>query len=155
MCVLKVSVVSCRQYIVVLFHQTIWPLCAFWLYNLIHLYLKKLCGRVEGHVLTPSCKSTRITADCWTIIYRKTLEITKKDTLQPKTKERPQWDGRRGTITIKSNPITTGWVTHKLENNYTTAVHPLEWRFWTPCQASQPGGPAIGGGFPRESDFEG
>ena len=31
-------------------------------------------------------------------------------------------------ITRKSNPITAGWVTHKLENNYTTEVHPLEQR---------------------------
>ena len=30
---------------------------------------------------------------------------------------------------IKSNPITAGWVTHKLENTYTTEVHPLEGRF--------------------------
>ena len=37
----------------------------------------------------------------------------KKDAWHPKTKEKPQWDDRRGTITIKSNPITTGWVTHK------------------------------------------
>ena len=103
----------------------------------------------------PSCKSTRITTNCWTVIERKTLELTKKDTLHPKTKEKPQWDGRRGAITIKSNPITTRWVTHKLENNYTMEVHPLEWRFWALCQASQPGGPAMGGGIPRESDVEG
>ena len=31
-----------------------------------------------------------------------------------------------GAITIKSNPITAGWVTHKPENTYTTEVHPLE-----------------------------
>ena len=28
-------------------------------------------------------------------------------------------------MTIKSNPITAGWVTHKLENNYTTGVKVL------------------------------
>ena len=100
--------------------------------------------RVEGHALTPSCESTRITTNCWTIIDRKTLELTKKDTPHPKTKEKPQWDDRRGAITIKSNLITAGWVTHKLENSYTTEVHPLEWRFWAPRQASQPGGPAVG-----------
>ena len=49
-----------------------------------------------------------------------------KVTPHPKTKEKPQRDGRRGAITIKSNPITAGWVTHKLENTYTTEVHPLE-----------------------------
>ena len=57
------------------------------------------------------------------------MELTKKDTLHPKTKEKPQRDGRRGSITIKSNPITAGWVTHKLENTYTTEVHPLKGRF--------------------------
>ena len=112
-------------------------------------------GRVEGHALTPSCENTGITTNCWTIIDRKTLELTKKGTPHPRKKEKPQWDGRRGATTIKSNPINAGWVTHKLENNYTTAVHPLEWRFWAPRQASQPGGLATGGGIPRESDFEG
>ena len=77
-------------------------------------------GGVEGRALTPSCESTRITTNCWKIIDRKTLELTKKDTPHPKTKEKPQWDSRRGAITIKSNPITAGWVTHKLENTYTT-----------------------------------
>ena len=82
-------------------------------------------GGVEGHAFTPSCESTRITTNCWTIIDRKTLELTKKDTPHPKTKEKPQWDGRRGALTVKSNPITAGWVTYKLENTYTTEVH--EW----------------------------
>ena len=111
--------------------------------------------RVEGHALTPSCESTWITTNCWTIIDRKTLELTKKDTSHLKTKEKPQWDSRRGTITIKSNPITAGWVTHTLENTYTTEVHSLEWRFWATCQASQPGGLAMGGGIHRESEFDG
>ena len=35
-------------------------------------------------------------------------------------------------------------MTHKLENNYTTEVRPLEWRFSAPHQASQAGGPARG-----------
>ena len=104
-----------------------------------HLKHRLEDGRVERRALTPSCMSTGITINCWKIIDRKTLELTKKDTPHPKTKEKPQWDSRRGAITIKSNPITTGWVTHKLENNYTTEVHPLEWRFWVPHQASQPG----------------
>ena len=111
-------------------------------------------GRVEGRALTPSCENTRITTSCWTIIDRKTLEFTKKDTPHPKTKEKPQWDGRRGTITVKSNPITAGWVTHRLENTYTTEVHPLEWTFWAPRQTSQPGCPEMGGEITGESDFE-
>ena len=97
-------------------------------------------GGVEGLALTPSCENTRITTSCWTIIDRKTLELTKKDTPHPEKKEKPQRDGTRGAITVKSNPITGGWVTHRLENTYTTEVHPLEWRFWAPRQASQPGG---------------
>ena len=111
-------------------------------------------GGVEGHALIPSCEYTRITASCWTVIDRKTLELTKKDTPHLKTKEKPQWDGRRGTITVKSNPITGGCMTHRLENTYTTEVHPLEWSFWAPRQASQTGGPTTGGGIARESDFE-
>ena len=47
-------------------------------------------GRVEGRALTPSCENTRITTSCWTIIDRKTLELTKKDTPHPKTKKKPQ-----------------------------------------------------------------
>ena len=66
-------------------------------------------GGVEGRALTPSCENTIITTSCWTITDRKTLELTKKDTPHPKIKEKPQWDSRRGTITVKSNPITAGW----------------------------------------------
>ena len=47
-------------------------------------------GGVEGRALTPSCENTRITTSCWTVIDRKTLELTKKDTPHPKTKEKPQ-----------------------------------------------------------------
>ena len=42
-------------------------------------------GRVERRALTPSCKNTRITTSSWTIIDRKTLELTRKDTPHPKT----------------------------------------------------------------------
>ena len=37
----------------------------------------------------------------------------------------PKW----GTIMIKSNPIHTRWVTHRLENNNTKEVLALLWRF--------------------------
>ena len=86
-------------------------------------------GGVEGRALTLSSENTRITTSCWTVIDRKTLELTKKDTPHPKTKEKPKGHCRRGTITVKSNRITAGWVTHSLENTYTTEVHPLESRF--------------------------
>ena len=70
-----------------------------------------LKGSIKSNQITPSCESTGITTNCWTISDRKTLELSKKDTPHPKTKEKLQGDGRRGAITIKSNPITTGWVT--------------------------------------------
>ena len=70
-------------------------------------------GGVEGCALTPSWENTGVTTNCWTIIDRKTLEHTKKGTPHPKTKEKPQRDGRRGAITIKSNPIPLGgWLTN-------------------------------------------
>ena len=88
--------------------------------------LRNQDGGVEGRALIPCCENTRITTSCWTIIDRKTLELTKKDTPHPTTKEKPQRDSRRGAITVNSNPITAGWVTHRLENIYITEVHPLE-----------------------------
>ena len=35
----------------------------------------------------------------------------------PMSKDKKPQDSRRGTITMKSNPIPARWVTHKLENN--------------------------------------
>ena len=58
-------------------------------------------------------------------------------------------------IMIKPNPISNGWVNHRLENNNTKKVLALLWRFWIPCQASQPGDLTKGLGIPRESGFEG
>ena len=79
----------------------------------------------------------------------------KKDTPHPRTKEKPQWNSRWGTITIKSNPIPSVWETHNLENNDIEEVLALLWRFSAPHQAFQPGDAAKGLGMPRESDFEG
>ena len=46
------------------------------------------------------------------MLDRKTLELTKKDTPHPKTKEKPQWDGTGVAITVKSNPwLLGGWLT--------------------------------------------
>ena len=50
------------------------------------------------------------------------LQTIKRDTLHPETKKRPQKDGKRGAIMMKSNPVFPGWVTHKLENNYGAEV---------------------------------
>ena len=80
----------------------------------------------------------------------------KRDTPRPKTKKQPQWDGRKGKITINSNPIPTyGWVTHRLEKSNTKEVLELLWRFWTPSQASQSGYPGKALGIPRKSVLAG
>ena len=49
----------------------------------------------------------------------------KKDTSGSGTKEKLQQDGRKGAITIKSNPIPARWATHKLKKNNTKEVLPL------------------------------
>ena len=54
------------------------------------------------------------------------LEPTKKRYPTSKGKEEATQDSRRGAISIKSNSIPTEWVTHKLEDNYTTEVLPQE-----------------------------
>ena len=76
-------------------------------------------GGIEGRVLISSCESTESATSYWTIIHRRMLKSTKKDTPLPKTKEKPQQDGRRGEIMVKLSPRPAGWATHKLENNNT------------------------------------
>ena len=88
----------------------------------------------------------QLTGGCW--------NLPKKDAPHSKTKKLNR-GGRRDTIMIKSNPIPTGWVTHKLENNNTKEVLSLLWRFWTPLPAFQPRDLTKGWGIPRESDLEG
>ena len=78
-----------------------------------------------------------------------------KDTPRRKTKRQLQWVGRRGAITIISNPRNARWVTHRWENNNTKEIFALLWRLWTPCQASQPGDPTKRLGIPRESGLKG
>ena len=73
-----------------------------------------------------------------------TNKQTNKYTPHPQSKDKPQQDGRRSAIMIKSNPILARWITHKLRNNNTKEVLPLLWMFCTPHQASQPGDPAKG-----------
>ena len=60
------------------------------------------CG-VDRCVLISSFEGTKITTSCLTI-DRTHWNPPRKDTLRPKTKKLQQ-DGRRGTISIKSNPI--------------------------------------------------
>ena len=47
----------------------------------------------------------------------------------PKTKKKPQQDGRRGTIMIKSKSIPARWMTYKLEYNNTKEALPVLLRF--------------------------
>ena len=68
-------------------------------------------GGEEGCALTSSCESTEITTieqsltgRCW--------HTHKKDTPHPKSKEKPQWDGRRGAVMIKSRPSLDGRPRH-------------------------------------------
>ena len=68
--------------------------------------------------------------------------------------KKSQRDGRRGTITVKSNSIPIRWMTHKLENNNTKELPALFWKFWTPHQASQPGYLTKVLGIPRKSGLE-
>ena len=53
------------------------------------------------------------------------METTKKDIPSPKAKKHLQQDGRKSTLTTKSNPIPVRWETHKLKNNKTKKVLPL------------------------------
>ena len=43
---------------------------------------------------------------------------SKIDIPHPKTKERPQQDRKRGEITIKSNPIPTGWAGQRSQRTF-------------------------------------
>ena len=50
---------------------------------------------------------------------------------------------------IKSNPIITRWVTHRLENNNTKEILTLLWRFWSLHQTSQHGNLSKGLRIPK------
>ena len=63
------------------------------------------------------------------------MEPTKTDILHPKTKK-PQQNSRKRSLTLKSNPITVEWVTHKLENKYITEVIPQEYELLSPKSGS-------------------
>ena len=80
-------------------------------------------GRVKGHELSSSYKKkkkettpkSQLTIEPLNNDHqkkKKSLEPTEKedDTLYLKTEKKPQKDGRRGTLMIKSNPIPTMWV---------------------------------------------
>ena len=105
-------------------------------------------------MLISLCENTKIANNCQTTTDRRVLEPTKKRYPTSKDKKQ-QWDSRRGTIRLRSNPITARCVTYKLENSKTKNVLTLLWRFWAPYQASQPGDLTKELGVSREFDSEG
>ena len=82
----------------------------------INVPVKEILRIILREIISKLCKvKTKIATSCWLAINR-TLEPTKKKKRSPKTKEKSQWDGRRGAIMIKSNLIplggqTTNWKT--------------------------------------------
>lgn len=62
-------------------------------------------GWVKGHELISSYESSKVTTNSWTTTNRRTLEPTKKRYPTFKTKKKPQWDRRRGKITIIKSHI--------------------------------------------------
>ena len=108
-------------------------------------------GELEVYALISSCESTKISTSFWTTIDRRALESTKKkkDTPYTNTKKKPQQYGKRGEIMIKSNPISVGWATHKLEIN-NTKVLLLSWTFLSPRSGIPVWGSGKGTGKTKE-----
>ena len=55
-----------------------------------------------------------------TTIYRLTISenyLKRRFSATKAIRKKPQQDDRKGTVTIKSNPIPTRWVAHKPQNN--------------------------------------
>ena len=74
--------------------------------------------------------------------------LPKKDTPCPKTKKKPQRDGRRSTIMIKSNPMPAGGQWYQRSSCTVVKVQ-------NPKSGYPAWGPDKGTGSPRESDLEG
>ena len=77
-------------------------------------------GGVEGHVLIFSCENSKITTRWWTIINKRMLDPTKKDTPRPRAKEKPQQDTRRGEIMFRIKPHS---CKGRLEGSNKPCVH--------------------------------
>ena len=84
-------------------------------------------GLLWDSLLIFSYKSTKTTTRCWTTISRRMLEHTKERCSMSRDKWRASMRWYEGCM-LKSNPILTGWATHKLQNNNTKEVLPLLWR---------------------------
>ena len=96
-------------------------------------------GGVAGCLFASSCTIT--TTGCWTTINRRMLEHTENDTPRSKKKWKSQQDNRRGTITMNSNPIPTGWVTgeQKYQRSSPTIVKVLHLTSRNPACGSDKG----------------
>ena len=68
-------------------------------------------GRVEGHVLIFSCKNSKITTHCWTIINRRMLHCTKKDTHVQRQRRTPSKmvGGVKSHLESNSMPARDAW----------------------------------------------
>ena len=113
--------------------------------------------KVEGHVLISFGKNTKTATSCWRATNRRMLEPTKER--YPTSKDKGGAAMRHDQVSlgrdhdkVKTRNCRIG--SPQLGNTNTKEVLPLLWRFWVPCQASQPGNPAKGLGIPRESDFK-
>ena len=62
-------------------------------------------GEVEERVLIFSCKNSKITTHCWTIINRRMLDPTKKDTHIPGQRRSPSKMVGGTKSHLESNPI--------------------------------------------------
>lgn len=78
-------------------------------------------------MLISSCKSTKLQLAVKQPSREEIAGAHYKRYPSPKTRKKPQQDDRKGTVTIKSNPVTTRWVAHKPENNNPKEVLPLLW----------------------------
>ena len=81
--------------------------------SLIRVQLFVTLWTAERQASLPFTIARILTGGCWNPPKKKKRK--KKDTQCHRTREKPQRDCRRGTITLKSNPIPTRWMTHNGE----------------------------------------
>ena len=81
------------------------------------------------------------------------LQHTKNDAPHPEKKKKLQQDGRKGTITIKPNPMPARWVTHRLENSNICWCSLTVVKVLSPASGSPAWGSSIGTGNPPEIWF--
>ena len=111
---------------------------------------RKQDGRVEGLDATSSQENMK-NHNYWTPINKEDCNLPEKDILHPKTKNKPQQEGRRDIFKVQLNPIPSRWMTHILENNYITGYtfSPIRVKVLSPVSDSQVEGLAFWIGAPR------